>query len=310
MRKRYPDTAITTVCIPWDEQWNFDRAVFGGMVEKLIEAGLPALYLFGTAGEGYAVDDEQFQEIAAAFWDDTRGSGIRSMVGIISLSVSEMIHRIEIAYQLGFREFQISFPSWGALTDEEVMVFFHHVCDPFPDCIFMHYNNGGRSKKLLSYKHYQALAEEIPNLAAVKYMNDSIEDIICVQTADLPIQFILSEYGYGTGCLYGECGLLFSSSVICPEAAWALYRAGKEKNMEEIRRLEIEVAVSQQILFETCPQQVMNAAYDKLYAKMLLPEMPLRLYPPYQGFSVAQFEAFRTQMQLRLPRWLAGKNGK
>ena len=54
----------------------------------------------------------------------------------------------------------------------------------------------------------------------------------------------------------------------------------------------------------------MNAAYDKLYAKMLLPEMPLRLYPPYQGFSVAQFEAFRTQMQLRLPRWLAGKNGK
>ena len=79
MRKRYPDTAITTVCIPWDEQWNFDRAVFGGMVEKLIEAGLPALYLFGTAGEGYAVDDEQFQEIAAAFWDETRGSGIRSM---------------------------------------------------------------------------------------------------------------------------------------------------------------------------------------------------------------------------------------
>lgn len=303
MEKRYPAMALGAVLIPWKEDFTLDEALFRKCLRSVVQNGLKYVYTFGTAGEGYAVNDEQFAYITEVFVDELRGTGTTPIVGCISLSASQMIARLKAAYDLGARDFQISFPSWGALTDAEVDVFFHQVCDPFPDCKFMHYNNGGRSKKLLKAKDYIRLAKEIPNLAAVKFMNDSLEDVINVVKADTPIQFVLSEYGYGLGCLYGECSMLFSSISTHFPTAWRLFNAGKERDIPTIVELEKEVAVSQEILFETCGTPVINAAYDKLYAKATIPEFPMRLYPPYQTFSDEQVKNYFEQMRARLPQW-------
>ena len=184
MEKRYPRMALGAALIPWREDFTLDEPLFRKGVRALVNGGLKYIYTFGTAGEGYGVDDEMFTEITTVFADELKNTDVTPITGVISLSQAEMINRLNIAYELGIRDFQISFPSWGALTDEEVLVFFHDVCDCFPDCHFMHYNNGGRSKKLLKANDYIKLADEIPNLAAVKFMNDSLEDIINVVRAD------------------------------------------------------------------------------------------------------------------------------
>jgi len=51
-----------------------------------------------------------------------------AMVGIISLSLSTIIERIGLARDLVFREFQLSLPSWGALNDRELTIFFRETC--------------------------------------------------------------------------------------------------------------------------------------------------------------------------------------
>lgn len=303
MAKRYPATGLGAALLPWNEDFTLDEALFRKGLRGMIDGGLKYIYTFGTAGEGFAVDDDEFIHINSVFIEEMKAAGAVPIVGCISLSAAQMIRRLRSAYELGARDFQISFPSWGALTDAEVDVFFHQVCDSFPDCKFMHYNNGGRSKKLLRAKDYIRLAEEIPNLAAVKFMNDSLEDVINVVKADCPIQFILSEYGYGFGCLFGECGMLFSSTSTHFPTAWRLLRAGQEQDIGIIVELEKEVAVSQEILFETCNTPVINAAYDKLYIKATIPEFPMRLYPPYQTFSDRQVSDYFNQMRARLPRW-------
>lgn len=314
MVKRFPPEAVSTVCIPWKEDFSFDADVFERLVQAEIDAGLKVIYLFGTAGEGYALSREQFCEITECFMKimgraSAKREGLIPMVGIIELSTSELCERIRLAMTYGVRYFQISFPSWGALTDEEVDLFFHQVCDQFPTCEFMHYNNGGRSKKLLRAKDYKRLADQIPNLAAVKFMNDSFQDIIDVIRADLPIQFILSEYGYGYGSMMGECGLLFSNVSMHYPTAWELYHLGQkqEKDGHDVRRImeiEKEVAVTQEILFATCPRPVMNAAYDKVYFKRALDELSLRLYPPYCSISEEEYAAFVREMQNWLPNWI------
>lgn len=303
MKKRYPAMGLGAVLLPWKEDFTLDEELFRKSLRNIVANGLKYVYTFGTAGEGYAVDDEQFAHITKVFLDELQGTGTTPIVGCISLSASQIIHRLKVAYSLGARDFQISFPSWGALTDAEVDVFFHQVCDAFPDCKFMHYNNGGRSKKLLRAKDYIRLAEQIPNLVAVKFMNDSLEDVINVVKADCPIQFVLSEYGYGLGCLYGECSMLFSSISSHFPTAWKLFKAGQEKDIDTIVKLETEVAISQEILFETCNTPVINAAYDKLYAKATIPEFPMRLYPPYQTFSDEQVDNYFAQMRSKLPQW-------
>lgn len=303
MKKRYPQMALGAVLIPLKEDFSFDKELFLKELDKSVRGGIKYIYTFGTAGEGFAVDERQFAEITRVHYEAMLGTGATPITGIISLSMSEMINRIKIAYEIGIRDFQISFPSWGALTDEEVVVFFHEICDRFPDCKFMHYNNGGRSKKLLRAKDYVRLASEIPNLAAVKFMNDSLEDIINVMRYDLPIQFVFSEYGYGLGCIYGECSMLFSSIATHLPTAWRLFNAGVERDIDTIVALEKEVALSQEILFSTCSTPVINAAYDKLYAKSFMPEFPMRLYPPYQTFSDEQVNSYITEMKNQLPQW-------
>ena len=42
----------------------------------------PELYVFGTAGEGYAVTDAQFAEICRAFWVEMNVPGGRPMVAL------------------------------------------------------------------------------------------------------------------------------------------------------------------------------------------------------------------------------------
>lgn len=303
MEKRYPRMALGAVMIPWTEDFKFDEALFRKCLRTSVEGGLRYIYTFGTAGEGYAMDDELFTAITRVHVDELQGTGATPITGVISLAERDIIHRLELAYQLGVRDFQISFPSWGALTDKEVDIFFHDVCDRFPDCRFMHYNNGGRSKKLLKAKDYIRLAPQIPNLAAVKFMNDSLEDVINVVRADTPIQFVLSEYGYGYGSLFGECSMLFSSIFTHLPTAWRLFQAGIDKDIATIAEIEREVAISQEVLFETCDTPVINAAYDKLYFKSVVPEFPMTLYPPYQTFSAAQAENYMAQMRKRLPQW-------
>ncbi len=112
MEKRYSCCIMGTCCVPWDGEGGLDEPVFRRHIRSLLERGTKHLYVFGTAGEGYAVDDEQFDRITTVFSEEMRAGGAEPMVGIISLSLSTVIRRIERACERGIQRFQISLPSW------------------------------------------------------------------------------------------------------------------------------------------------------------------------------------------------------
>ena len=99
---RYPRTILGTACVPWRADWSLDEGLFRAGVRGLIGEGMKHLYVFGTAGEGYAVSDRQFDEITRVFHEETRAPDVHPMVGVISLSLTTMIERIERAAGLGF----------------------------------------------------------------------------------------------------------------------------------------------------------------------------------------------------------------
>ena len=63
---------------------------------------------------------------------DPRSPESSPMVGVIGLSTAQILERIEYAYDVGFRMFQISLPSWGPLADDEVLRFFADTCGRYP----------------------------------------------------------------------------------------------------------------------------------------------------------------------------------
>ena len=148
--KRFPTGIMATCCIPWDDNGRFAERIFRLNVQQALH-GTKFLYVFGTAGEGYAVTDRQYEEIVTAFADEMRQGKAEPIVGIIDLSLGTIKERIKRGRDLGVSRFQISLPCWAALSEKELFNFFKHVCGGFPDCLFMHYNLP-RTKRMVTGK--------------------------------------------------------------------------------------------------------------------------------------------------------------
>ena len=305
MEKRFPKVLLCTACIPWTEDFQLDVPLFRKGVRLLCENGAGSIYLFGTAGEGYAVDREQYLQIVREFMDEMKNfPDVIPMVGVISMSMTEIKERIRLAGELGVRYFQISFPNWGAVSDEEALHFFRGVCGEFPQYSFMHYNNALRSKKRLSPKAYQKLVEEIPNLVAVKFIAPSFDEIQTFARMDLPLRVFFLEYAYGFGSLvYPEFGYLASITNCSYPVMRSYYEAGCNGDLDTILKIHKDFPVLYDALFSTCTGDKIDSAYDKLFLQFYLPEFPSRILPPYTAFPDTQVEAFKTTLREALPHW-------
>lgn len=304
MAKRYPQTMLATACVPWTESYQFDEDAFRSHVRVLIGSGLKHIYLFGTAGEGYAVTDEQFRTVVQAFADEMNAPGLRPMVGLIGLSLPIMLQRLQTAYDSGIREFQFALPCWGALSDGELGTFFHGLCDPFPDCGFLHYNLA-RTGRLLGIGEYKRLADELPNLVGVKFSTGDIPTILDLADGDCPLQFFLTEMGFACGSMLGEFGFLVSIASSSLVKAREFYNACVAGNKDRALAMQKELRQMLKELLAIAGSGKIDGAYDKIYCKLNFDGFPLRLLPPYAGVSEGQYCQYRGFLKERFPHWLA-----
>ncbi len=300
--KRYPCGIMATCCIPWDADGQFAEPIFRRGVRTTLSHGTKSLYVFGTAGEGYAVTDRQFDQIVAAFADEMRQANAEPMVGVINLSLGTICERIARCRDKGVRQFQISLPSWAALAEHELFNFFDGVCGRFPDCQFIHYNLP-RTKRMVTGKEYGRLAAVHSNLVATKNCGDSQSHLRSLMEDAPQLQHFLSEAGYVYGSLFGECGILASFIMNWPKIK-ALWEAGRRLDVAAMVSIQREVDIVIQTLFETVPDSRIDGSYDKLFEKMYDPEFPLRLLPPYVGSSDDEYQAFVRLLGERLPEWI------
>lgn len=303
--KRYPAGIMATCCVPWDGEGRFAEVIFRRGVRTALSIGTKQLYVFGTAGEGYAVTDGQFDQIVAAFADEMRQGQADPMVGVIGLSLGTILERIERCRALGVRQFQISLPSWGALSERELFDFFARVCGGFPDCRFLHYNLP-RTKRMVTGKEYGRLAAEHPNLVATKNCGDSLSHLRSLQEDAPQLQHFLSEMGYVYGSQFGECGILASFIMNWPKLR-ALWEAGRQRDQAALLAIQREIAIVIQTLGEAVPDDRIDGAYDKLFEKMYDPEFPLRLLPPYAGSTDDEYRTFVRLLAERLPEWVPAR---
>ena len=72
---RYPQSILVSCEIPWDENEQMIEDVFRREVRDALEQGYRHIYVFGTAGEGYAVDTARFTRVLDVFWEETEERG-------------------------------------------------------------------------------------------------------------------------------------------------------------------------------------------------------------------------------------------
>ena len=301
---RYHQAILVSCEIPWDEQERLMEDLFRQEVRHTLAQGFNNLYVFGTAGEGYAVDTPRFQRIVEIFAEETRGENIFPMVGVIGLSTATVCERIAFAHKAGFRVFQISLPSWGVLNDREMLKFFVDVCGTFPDSKFLHYNLM-RTKRLLSAEDYRRVADAVPNLVATKNTGTTVASTAELMKLTPEIQHFFGESMFPIGCLHGTCSLLSSFAPTFPSKTKELFEYCRTGQIEKAFRFHKEyLDVVEDVIGPRRRKALIDGAYDKALVRLGGIDMPLRLLSPYESFSEDVFEECRTILHTRYSAWL------
>lgn len=303
---RYPRTILVACPTPWDADLELDEPTFRAEVRAVLAAGYTDLYIFGTGGEGYAVDTARFRRVTEVFADEVLGKpGIRPMVGVIGLSTAIVNERIAIAHAIGFRTFQISLPAWGAVNDTELLTFFRGVCGAWPDSLFLNYNLP-RTKRVLNGRDYARIIPEVPNLVATKTTSGGLAGAEDLLRHSPELQHFMGEGNFPHGAMLGECSLLASYAELSPAKTNALFQAGVAQETATLFALQHELQQMQTDLWSTPTSAVhMDGAYDKMLVKLgMLPGFPLRLLPPYAGYTEEDYQAMRRMLSSRWPEWL------
>jgi dihydrodipicolinate synthase/N-acetylneuraminate lyase len=294
--RRMPPTILATCVLPWDEQLRFCEDDFRRHVRLIAENVTRHIYVFGTAGEGYALTDSQFGAITAVFWDQARASGVTPMLGVISTSLGTVIERIELGLEMGFRQFQLSFPSWGAVSAAERDTFFRETCGRFGEAQFLHYNIP-RGRRVLTGAEYRELADRHPNLAAIKFSSSDAAVVRELVTGCGPLQCFLTEPAYVLARDYLECGLLVSLSGVRPDLPQRFVSAHGDA-LRELGDLAYRIDdLLEQCFRETSPHAHMDGAYEKVIARAHGVRLPLRLLPPFEGASEEGCRRFLTGLR-------------
>lgn len=300
VQTRYPQNNLAACMLPWTADYELDVPVFEEQVQAAVDDGYKCIYLMGTAGEGYALNNRRFKQVVENFAKLTVREGLDPQIGVIALSMAQIIERLAFAYEQGIRMFQISLPCWGALDEAEALSFFSTVCGEFPDCRFLHYNLP-RAKRIIGGAEYRRIADAVPNLVATK--NSSTD---YARTADLmkhapDLQHFFLEGNFAMGCTMGECSLLCSHDAVFPKTTWDFFEAGVKKDLPELFRITALLHDITIRLFDHCERDMIDGSYDKTFIWLRNPKFSTRMLPPYIGMSDEDLricrEVFETHFQ-------------
>ncbi len=304
MTPRYPQAILISCEVPWDEQENLLEDVFRQQVRHARNAGFRHVYIFGTAGEGYAVDLGRFRRVAEIFREETSYEGLHAQVGVIALSVAQFRERLSIAHALGFREFQISLPSWGVLNDREMLRFFQDVCLSYPDSRFLHYNLA-RTKRVLTGPEYRRIADAVPNLVATKNTGTTVHGTMELLKHAPDLQHFFGEAMFPTGCLHGECSLLSSFGPMFPRQTHTLFEYARSRQWDKLFAYQAEyLRAVEDVIAPLRRHALIDGAYDKALVRLAGVPMPLRLLSPYEGFSEEVFAECQSILREKYAHWV------
>ena len=296
MQTRYPQSNLLACLVPWTKDFELDVPAFEEHLQSALNSNSKHIYLLGTASEGYALSDDLFKQVINVYAANTVIDGVDPQVGLISTSMGQVIHRIEYCYKLGIRMFQLTLPCWGVPDEPELLLFFKTVCGKFPDCRFLHYNLP-RAKKIVTGIEYRKIADEVPNLVATK--NSSWD---FARTADLmnhvpDIQHFFLEGNFAMGCAMGECSLICSYDILCPETTRQFYEAGLRKDLNELFRITKLFYDLENALFAHCDRDMIDGSFDKTFAWLNNPDFSNRILPPYIGLSEEESRICREEYE-------------
>jgi len=127
---------------PCRQDLSLDEEGLRSNLRKLIRIGVSGIALAGTSGECYALTEAEHRRVAEILREETKDTGVRSILGTTGLSTREAIERSRMAMEIGLDGVMTVQPYYSPLTRGELLKFWADLCAACPDIgvIVYHYD--------------------------------------------------------------------------------------------------------------------------------------------------------------------------
>ena len=251
--------------VAWTEDDQLDLDTYRQDVESCCLAGVPGVYTGGTTGEFYAMDWEEFCQVARVTVETCRHHDIPSMIGCSSTYTRGAVRRAAFAAELGADAIQLALPFWMELAANDVVPFFSEVGQAAGELAVSVYETM-RSKLALTLDQHQAIKQAVPRYLMVKANAGTLgcTPSGCRALSELVNVFVGESLWSELGP-EGARGCCSSMVYWNPELTLDFWKQVDAANWDEVGRIHKQVGPLFEFLDEEyAPRGFTDTAYDRM----------------------------------------------
>jgi 4-hydroxy-tetrahydrodipicolinate synthase len=253
------DGVITAMITPFTPENRIDKAGLQSNIDFLIKRGVSGVVPSGTTGESATLTFQEHKDLIDISVDC---STVPVIAGTGSNSTSEALELTKYAADAGADAALLITPYYNKPNDAGLLKHFTTIAD-YADIPQIVYNVPSRTCINMKNEVTAELAQH-PNIMGIKEASgdlDQIKDII-QRTQDQDFVVFSGDDALTVPIMeLGGVGVISVAANIVPEKVIAMVQAFNAGNMDEVRRLETQLAPLIKALFlETNPIPVKRAA--------------------------------------------------
>ena len=192
---------VPPILTPIDKNEKIDEKKLRSQVDFVIEGGVHGILAFGSNGEFYMVEEDEYQRGLKIILDQAKGR-VPVYLGIGAISTSKCIRLAKIGFDAGAQAVSLLPPMFITPNEDELITHISSVAKAVAQMPVLLYNNPGRTHYGLSQDLIYNLCHDVENIVGMK---DSSGDM--TQTAE----FIRRNRDVGFKVLGGKDTLIYGS---------------------------------------------------------------------------------------------------
>ena len=274
-----------------DETVNYEELV--NQIERLIAAGVHGIFVFGTNGEGYILDEEEKAEIIRVAVKAVRGR-VPVYAGTGCVSTRDTIRMSRKAKELGADVLSIITPSFAAASQEEIIRHYETVANAV-DMPILLYNIPARTGNALSPATVQKLSQ-VANIVGAKDSSGNFDNILQyiekTRGGDKPFTVLSGNDSLILWTLLaGGKGAIAGCANVFPHTMVSIYEKFTAGDPEGARRAQDSIRPFRDIFKFGNPNTIVKTAVKEL-------GYPVGLCrAPFNSLSPAGLDALRKALQ-------------
>ena len=283
---------IVPILTPINEDESINHEELVRQIERLIDAGVHGIFVFGTNGEGYILSEEEKAAVLKTTVDAVRGR-VPVYAGTGCISTRDTIRQSLKAQELGADALSIITPSFAAASQDELIRHYEAVAQAVELPIIL-YNIPARTGNALAPATVRKLAE-VDNIVGAKDSSGNFDNLL---------QYIEKTRG-GTKpfailsgndslilwtLLAGGAGGIAGCANVFPHTMVRIYDAFMAGDLAEARRAQDSIRPFRDCFKFGNPNTIVKMAVQEL-------GYPVgRCRAPFNGLSEAGLQALRTAL--------------